>query len=302
MGPDGHSPSDNHHIVTNKRVDVFPGIRERTAWILPLLFCITARAQWSNDPATNTLVCDTTLYQFQSAIVSDGSGGAIIVWTDTRRPADSLSVQLDLFAQRLDSSGRSLWTRNGIGVTTALAEQFFPLAVTDGAGGAIVAWLDHRGDSYQVYAERISGGGAVLWGGVPVAPAANRDQVEHRIIGDGAGGAVIVWTEIEDSGTSVDIYAQRLTAGGSATWGSHGSPVITAASDQNYAAIASDGSGGAIISWTHYDFDPDAAIYTHTTRPMPGRPHSYLGCRSSRLGPGRAIGIVHIHVAYGRQL
>ena len=61
-------------------------------------------------------ICDEiSLYP---EIVSDGSGGAIIVWQDYRSGSN-----LDIYAQRVNSSGISQWGVNGICICNAVGNQ-----------------------------------------------------------------------------------------------------------------------------------------------------------------------------------
>ena len=58
-----------------------------------------ALAQWSTDPNVNTAICTAASYQYGSTIVSDGAGGAIITWFDSRS-----GTNYDIYAQRIDRS------------------------------------------------------------------------------------------------------------------------------------------------------------------------------------------------------
>lgn len=64
------------------------------------LFTSTVYAQWSTDPNVNNAICTEINDQTEPTIVSDGSGGAIIVWTDYRAGTYS-----DIYAQRIDANG-----------------------------------------------------------------------------------------------------------------------------------------------------------------------------------------------------
>ncbi len=62
----------------------------------------------------------------------------------------------------------------------------YPTIVSDGAGGAIVTWKDHRsGTSYDIYAQRISAGGTVQWtaNGVALCTATGDQSVPHHRLG-----------------------------------------------------------------------------------------------------------------------
>ncbi len=107
---------------------------------------------WSSDPTENTAVCTASNNQRYPAIVSDGSGGTIITWTDSRSGSN-----YDIYAQRVDPSGVPQWTANGVAVCTAFDDQYDPVIVSDGAGGAIITWTDYRsGTSEDIYAQRVN--------------------------------------------------------------------------------------------------------------------------------------------------
>lgn len=97
--------------------------------------------------------------QIVNAIVTDARGGAIVAWGDGRTlPANTDQV----FAARVTHAGAIPWTLHGVPVSTADSMQYRPVAAPDGAGGAVVAWLDSRGpgiDFSAVYAQQIGAGG-----------------------------------------------------------------------------------------------------------------------------------------------
>jgi hypothetical protein len=82
--------------------------------------------------------------------------------------------------------------------------------LSDDAGGAIIAWTDHRGPGFDIWAVRLKPWGTFAPGwsnGVPVSLAAS-DQVTPRIGSDGAGGAILAWSDYR-SNTSF-AYAQHI--------------------------------------------------------------------------------------------
>src|SRR5580765_5662243 len=48
-------------------------------------------------------------------------------------------------------------------VCTAAGPAYNPVAVSDGAGGAIVAWEDNRGPASRIFAQRIKADGTRAW-------------------------------------------------------------------------------------------------------------------------------------------
>ena len=92
----------------------------------------TGVALWTLD---GIAVCTIVNDQSNTAIVSDGVGGAIITWEDSRNGSN-----YDIYAQRVNSIGSTLWALNGIPVCTAGYDQYNPRIVSDGLSGAIITW------------------------------------------------------------------------------------------------------------------------------------------------------------------
>lgn len=202
--------------------------------------------------ANGLLVCGLSGVQDQPAMIPDGAGGAILVWSDTRN-----GVSRDLWAQRLNASGTKLWATNGVQVTGAGNDQDQPTIAADGSGGALVAWRDKRGlTSSDVYAQRLSSTGTLLWTnsgitlhGVPVTVAAGFQT--GKIVADGTGGAIVAWGD--SAAGNYDIRAQRLAAAtGLEVWTAGGVAVTADASVQYFGDVMPDGAGGAIVVWPNY--------------------------------------------------
>ena len=200
--------------------------------------------QWTIDGIS---VCSNGITQNRPQIISDGNGGAIIVWEDLRNNINAN----DIYAQRINVSGVAQWTANGIPVCTATSKQDRPQIVSDGAGGAIITWYDYRNNSVtpNIYAQWIDSSGTSLWtaNGVSVCPA-TVNQIDPKIVSDGAGGAIVVWSD-NRTNTQTDIYAKRITSSGVLKWSTSALGVCVVIRQQWAPSIAPDGSGGAIIAW-----------------------------------------------------
>lgn len=189
--------------------------------------------------------------------VPDGEGGAISVWWDKR------ITGCDIYAQRIDGSGKILWKKNDAVVCAEPEHQMFPCVLPDGNGGATVAWHDARNGNWDIYAQRLDGKGKVRWerGGMPVCTAAGHQRFP-RIVGDGRGGAVVMWDDERNGSDNIDIYAQWIDGSGMPVWVTDGEPVITAPGDQTSPNVVSDGMGGLICTWTDYR-SSSAGIYAY---------------------------------------
>src|SRR5690349_432103 len=138
-----------------------------------------------------------------------------------------------------------------VALCTAAANQQYSTVISDGVGGAIVCWQDLRSSNNDIYVQRVSAAGEPLWtaDGVVLCNAAN-DQLLPTIASDGAGGAIVTWYDFRNG--TADIYAQRVNAAGVPQWTGGGIALCTAPGDQQIPTVASDGAGGAIVTW--YDF------------------------------------------------
>jgi hypothetical protein len=202
-----------------------------------------ASAQWIQNGVP---LCTSSGDQFTPLMCSDGAGGAIVAWSDTR------NANGDVFAQRVSGVGEVLWTAGGVPVCTAAGYQSEPNMIPDGSHGAFLVWYDQRNGDYDIYAQHLDGSGDPLWtsNGVPLDTLAENQMKNFRgpIVSDGAGGVIVTWW---DNGTSAHrVHAQRLNDLGVAQWADNGievSPSATGA--QNFPVILEDGAGGAFIVW-----------------------------------------------------
>jgi hypothetical protein len=201
--------------------------------------------QWSsNGVSVTTSNADQTGLQ----MVRDGAGGAIASWDDYR------FVNTDIFAQRINGLGQRQWASDGVAICTDASEQYTSSLAPDGSGGALFAWNDLRNGSVDIYAQHVTGAGAIAAGwaanGFGACTEAG-DQSDPRVASDGAGGAFITWDDGRPDAVLTDIYATRLTgAGGLATgWTANGKVLCAAASYQLGPVIVADGLGGAIVAW-----------------------------------------------------
>ncbi|MCG3116242.1 MAG: IPT/TIG domain-containing protein [Candidatus Manganitrophus sp. SA1] len=198
--------------------------------------------------------------QGNSRLIVDGAAATQIVsWSDTEIlavvPEDASSGSVKVVIAGAESSPgflAVLWTEENpenVAVSTAASDQQFLHAVSDGAGGTIIAWMDIRsGTSFDIYAQKVNGSGAVQWtsDGVPLSIAAGSQQYP-RIISDGAGGAIITWQDGRDG--NLDIYAQRINRDGIVQWAVDGIAVAAGVHSEFSPQIVSDSAGGAIIAW-----------------------------------------------------
>ncbi|MDI6767396.1 MAG: T9SS type A sorting domain-containing protein [Bacteroidota bacterium] len=178
-------------------------------------------------------------------IISDGKGGAYIVWQE-----DRLGGNHDIYIQRIDPNGNRRWSTNGVPVCTSPDNQYYPQLATDGIGGVVVTWQDRRSGRYVIYAQHIDSSGNSDWpaNGLYISTGSG-DQMDPKITYDGRGGVIIAWRDFRSGTGYSDIYAQRILRSGQFVWQDLGNAICTAPYSQFNIQIVSDTTGGAIISW-----------------------------------------------------
>ena len=199
-------------------------------------------SSWVNNGAP---VCKDLASQSAPKAIPDGSGGVIVVWEDGRPGATK-----DIYAQRLDAFGSAMWTSNGIAVCNAAGNQLTPVMVSDGSGGAIIAWVDDRAGGSDVYAQRLNAAGAAQWTANGVAMcAATGIQRDLSITSDQNHGAYVAWQDQRTDALG-DIYAQRINSAGAPQGTANGTALCTAAGAQESPILVADGASGLIAGWT----------------------------------------------------
>lgn len=224
-------------------------MRNTLRFRLGLMACVfvfgtsALHAAWIEDGVP---LCTEAAYQLQPAITPVGNGGAIVVWWDYRNGEEP-----DIFAQRVDADGNALWAAGGVPVCVQPGDQYAAAIVSDGAGGAIIAWHDSRSGyaQWDIYAQHVDGNGSPLWAvdGILVC-GAGQYQTNPQIVIDEHHGAIIAW-EDERGYVATDIYAQRVSGAGALLWAANGVPVCTYTGVQENFQMAPDDSGGVYFTW-----------------------------------------------------
>ena len=179
--------------------------------------------------------------------VPDEQGGAFIAYADSR------SGSYDIYVQRVTVSGAIApgWPATGLAICTAAGDQGGPVAVSDGAGGLLVAWEDGRAgvSNRDLFVQRVLSTAAIS----PGWPANGRqltssgkDEFFPVICSDGARGAFVAWDLEFTPGSDIDVYAAHVDSTSAVVWSSS---IASPLANQTSPAIAPDGAGGVIVAW-----------------------------------------------------
>ncbi len=204
------------------------------------------------------------------------------------RPAPILTCGLCLLAHVIASSASpatpaaplvGAWTAEGVPVCTAAGNQLGLVGVSDGAGGAIFAWEDHRDGPGAIFALRLTSSGTIAPGWVPNGSRVSTiqaNQTAPSIASNGSGGAFIAWQD--DRTGHPQVYVQHINPDGGLApgWPQEGLAVAPdTARDEGGSHVVSDTQGGALVAWstfTHYGTQPAIVIkrLTSAGQPAPG--------------------------------
>jgi len=213
----------------------------------------TGTVRWG---AEGVIVCNHSSDQSPPQIAADPTGGVVVTWSDTRNVAISGT---DVFAQRVLAAGTVSWTANGATVCNATNTQI-PRAITRDLGNTyVIAMSDLRNSSTlstDIYAQRMSSGGARQWGstGVPVVTALN-DQTFPRLLPAPDGGTFVVWSD--NLAVDVSTYAQRLDVNGTTQWSVGGVELIIGSHAKSFAGLCPSADGLIVLMSDSRSGNPD---------------------------------------------
>jgi hypothetical protein len=218
-------------------------------FIMSLVVLVAGNAYATWDSSGNN-VTQQVVKRFDHfpKLAPDGQGGAYVAW-DTED--DWAPYDLDVAVCRMSSTGEVLWSAFPSGQA---GHQQGAEVVGDGAGGAVVVWFDERvtGLGAGIYAQRYDSLGVAQWaaGGVrlsDVQPLISQPLVGMNVVGDEAGGAIIVWQDF-----TATIRANRVRGDGYLPWGYVGLTMTTNPGGGEYSCdAAADGSGGVLVTWQY---------------------------------------------------
>jgi len=154
----------------------------------------------------------------------DGADGAIVVWEDHRR-----GPFYSIYAQRTSDTGQRLWGDSGLKMANGSYEQLTSFVVSDGNGGAIIAWKSDTDEQFtNLYMQRVDADGNTLWGdeGIRFTNHSMDDYIEAMISDDQYGAVLIYKANNDDLDIEDDLFAIRVNSDGENLWGEEGTGLV----------------------------------------------------------------------------
>lgn len=233
--------------------------------------CMTAMAQWTNDPAVNTKVSpeNQSVYGEEFAVNKDG-----LVYYNYNGPTGGTTAT---FLQILDKNGNKTIKEPGLVISTERARTWVAvnqMLMADNDGNAIISVSDCRyapaestNLSYTIY--KVSPTGEMLWGedGIGLEKGeTSYSEAKISMIQLEDGSYIFAWARSSANGSPYKIYMERLSASGEFIWDnpvvlsgentSYTYPWLVNAGDNQFILVCSKGTNQDLIA-QKYDFDGD---------------------------------------------
>lgn len=220
---------------------------------------------WNGSGANGITICNSTANQLVPSMAVDAAG-VTVAWGDLRAaPTNS-----DIYAQRVNYSGVTQWTSNGVAVCNATGNQTNVNAVRSN-GGVILVWGDNRvaTSNRDIYAQKISDvDGSAMWAianGTPIStPTGNQPNsttAGFNVFSDNANGAYIVWDDARKGSSDLDIRAQLINTSGTVQWATDGAAIAVASGSNQNQPTSVVTTDGIIVAWRDSRTATSAEIY-----------------------------------------
>ncbi len=197
--------------------------------------------------------------------VTDGAGGIVAGWIDTRDPEDA-----NLYMNRMNVDGELMWAdSSGLALCTVPGDQSNPRVIGDGLGGCFFGWLSEG--SYNgranIWMQHVQEDGAVDWGENGDSLIYNdidffqsHARSELRLVNTVPGEVMLVWRDKNtlNEDESYDLRMQKVSLNDDDQpvlhWAEDdtlnlGIVLCDASGEQRSPYVSPDGEGGMIVVW-----------------------------------------------------
>lgn len=211
-------------------------------------------------PEEGKSICKAIGAQSNLTMAEDGNGGAVLTWTDPRNNAISSN---DIYAQRVDKSGKIVWAENGVPISQRSTNETGPVLARISSTQMAIAWRFFANSlDLALNYINLADGSKALATDVQVVNLSN-NQTNQKLVADGKEGCILVWTDGRNGNSSSGIFSQRFNKSGDPLWAASGVAIRTASGSNTTAPqIVNDGKEGAVITWSDNRNGPtNADIY-----------------------------------------
>jgi hypothetical protein len=220
---------------------------------LPAMLC----AQWSDNPAENTMVRDTLGMLVVPHVASRESGDTYISWYSA---TDGL--RFDVYLQRFDAAGNKLWDDRGLMISNHETDTWvtdYSLA-TDHEGNAILALQDFRDGFSNAFAYRVSPEGQMKWGddGIRLSNDTDFNPWPQVLISNDDNYIFMYSAEPADTSLNSSIRFKKVNQDGALVWGEN--VIADEVLDYFLPQMLLTEEGNFMISWLTVTNEPDTVM------------------------------------------
>jgi hypothetical protein len=192
----------------------------------------------------------------------DTSGNALLAFLDTREGSNQ-----QVTAARISPSGKALWGKLGVQLTTGALTYSAPKIAGTTDGGIVVAWTTTASNTFnQVELQKLDAAGHAVWRKDIVFREANYNFELADLHAADHGSVIVSWIREQSFGSNRHIYANKLSSKGKPLWGKY-VRVFDRGSLQfgAFPRFITDGRGGAVFAW--YSSSPSLQCFAQHILP-----------------------------------
>lgn len=183
-------------------------------------------------------------------VVPSDNGGVIATWVR----AFAFSATKHIHAQKFDILGAPQWnggTRLAVFDSNSLPIAHDPKLVSDGIGGAVLAWHFSSGTQFSSRVQHLSAAGVELFphNGVDVSTNGNSRLDPSLTFDVATQSATVVWKETNLGQTTWGIVAQKFDAAGAPLWPANGVTLRAIDTVEKIVPVSVPYQGGAMAFW-----------------------------------------------------
>jgi hypothetical protein len=182
--------------------------------LIGLIMATAVTAQFTTNPAENTVISDAAGEQAIPKIATCSDGSIYVCWFSSE------SGNYNVRMQYLDQNGNAQWQPNGILISDQPQESSLTnySMIVDPENHAVVTFQDIRMGTNNPVAYRVSPSGQMVWGadGILLSNNTNYEPVP-MVCATGDGNLIFAWQSL--GGPESEVRMQKISADGNVLWG-----------------------------------------------------------------------------------
>jgi hypothetical protein len=184
-----------------------------------------------------------------SSVAMDAASSFVVTWTSLGGQDGS---GWGVYAQQYNAQGVVQGGEFQVNTYTAGSQGYSTVAMNPNSGDFVITWSSNGedGSGWGVYAQCFNAQGVKQGPEFRANTYTTSDQTGASVAVDGNDNILITWQSNNENGKGWAIYAQQYVWSGTAI-GTEFRVNSTIVGNQQYASVATDGKGDAVVVWTN---------------------------------------------------